>query len=189
MGRIITTTRKSVLSLLRQRTNDIVNTFDLRAPERGIHWDRKGQPIPHLPDTGLVTSLATISGYHHPCLWHSCPSKSSVGDWHCQLESSWWAYQCYILLLSIVWDTRKTWGLCLYASGRTLESYSPSRDFSALITRCYTSLLPSIKRHSLESSVSTLTQLTGLSPMLAISPSIPRVRICFILTDLYYFQP
>lgn len=47
MGVVITTTwkrRKRVLSPLRQKMNDTTHTFGLRAPERGTHWHRKGQP-------------------------------------------------------------------------------------------------------------------------------------------------
>lgn len=36
--------KKRVLSPPGQRTNDTINTFGLRVPEKGTHWHRKGQP-------------------------------------------------------------------------------------------------------------------------------------------------
>lgn len=72
-GVVITTTRKRkkrVLSPPRQRTDDTINTFGLRVPEKGTHWHRKGQTalicqawawLPHRPPQptlGTITSLS-----------------------------------------------------------------------------------------------------------------------------------
>ena len=73
MGVVITTTRKRkkrVLSSPRQRTNDTINTFGLRVPEKGTHWHRKGQTalicqtwawLPHRPPQPTLGTIIPVS--------------------------------------------------------------------------------------------------------------------------------
>lgn len=94
LGVVITTTqkrKKRVLSPLRQRTNDTTNTFGLRAPEKGTHWHRKGQPAlicqtwawllhwPPQPTLGNVTPASAIPALVQALLDTDTASQTLLG--------------------------------------------------------------------------------------------------------------